>query len=1211
MNRKITLWRSLKTRVTLLTLSIFVIGIWSVAFYASQMLREDMQLELGEQQFSTVSALAREIDSRLSDRLLALETVAKEVTPKVMGNAAALQNLLEQRPLLQLLFNGGVFVTGTDGTAIADVPVSAGRIGTNYLDRESVSIPLKDGKPVIGRPAMGKKLGTPIFSIIVPIFDGGSRVVGVMVGTINLGKPSFLDQIAQNRYGKSGGYLLIAPQHRLIVTASDKTRVMQPTPAPGVNRMHDRYSQGFEGFGTAVSSRGVLELSAAKGIPAAGWLIVVTLPAQEAFAPIDRMLQRLFASALIFTLLAGALTWWMISRMLRQQFAPMLAASQALAARSSGDHPIKALPVSHADEVGQLIGDFNRLMENYAQREELLKASESFKDVVLNSMDAEIAVVDQHGVIRAVNARRRQFSLENSAEPGKPAPRTGVGSNYLSAARVDLISDTEDVLPARNGIQAVLQGRLPSFSLEYPCHSPQQLRWFSMTVMPLGQHANEGAVITHRDITERRQTQDSLRRNQIMMERTEGRARLASFEWEVDTNIVTWSPQMFRIFGRDPAQGIPNLDRQGELYTPQSTQELFAAVRQAVAHGTPYELELMTVQPDGEQRPCCVTGFPERDASGRVVRLCGLVQDITERKREEEKIRLAASVFSHAREGITIANPDGTIIDVNEAFSRITGYAREEVIGQNSRLLQSGHHNRAFYETMWKVLATEGHWSGEIWNRRKSGELFAEMISISAVRDASGKTRQYVALFSDITAIKEHQSQLEHIAHFDALTSLPNRVLLADRLQQAMAQAQRRGQQLAVAYLDLDGFKAINDQHGHGAGDQLLVALAHHMKQGLREGDTLARMGGDEFVAVLCDLADMAASLPLLTRLLTSAAQPVQWTELSLQVSASLGVTFFPQLQDIDADQLLRQADQAMYQAKVAGKNRYQIFDAAQDRDLRGHHESLERVRLALEHREFVLHYQPKVNMRTGQVLGAEALIRWQHPERGLLAPAMFLPVIENHPLAVMIGEWVIETALTQVEVWQSAGLALPVSVNIGARQLQQSDFVERLQTILASHPGLKHGSLELEVLETSALEDIARVAQVIEACALMGVGFALDDFGTGYSSLTYLRRLRVTLLKIDRSFVRDMLDDPDDLAILQGVIGLAAAFKRQVIAEGVETVAHGSLLLRLGCELAQGYGIARPMPPEQVPAWAATWQPDAAWTESPWHGAAPQAMDA
>lgn len=333
---------------------------------------------------------------------------------------------------------------------------------------------------------------------------------------------------------------------------------------------------------------------------------------------------------------------------------------------------------------------------------------------------------------------------------------------------------------------------------------------------------------------------------------------------------------------------------------------------------------------------------------------------------------------------------------------------------------------------------------------------------------------------------------------------------------------------------------------------------------------------------------------------LTMVGTPIKVADLTVQVSASIGITFYPQKQDIDADQLLRQADQAMYQAKVAGKNRYHLFDAEQDSSLRGHHESLERIRLALAQGEFLLHYQPKVNMRTGQVIGAEALIRWQHPEKGLLPPALFLPVIEDHPLAVEVGEWVIDTALVQMERWHILGLDVPVSVNVGARQLQEADFVERLQGILAKHPQIKPSCLELEVLETSALADMAQASQVIQDCAELGVRFALDDFGTGYSSLTYLKKLRVKQIKIDQTFVRNMLEDPDDLAILVGVIGLAEAFNHEVIAEGVETIEHGTALLKLGCGLAQGYGIARPMPAADMPAWAAVWRPDAAWAAQP-----------
>jgi EAL domain-containing protein (putative c-di-GMP-specific phosphodiesterase class I) len=368
------------------------------------------------------------------------------------------------------------------------------------------------------------------------------------------------------------------------------------------------------------------------------------------------------------------------------------------------------------------------------------------------------------------------------------------------------------------------------------------------------------------------------------------------------------------------------------------------------------------------------------------------------------------------------------------------------------------------------------------------------------------------------------------------------------------------------------------------------------MKQTLREGDTLARIGGDEFVAILLDLTKIEDSMPMLTRLLTAAAEPVQYGEITLQVSASLGVTFYPQAENVDADQLLRQADQAMYQAKQAGKNRYHVFNAELDSSVCGRYESLDHIRQALTAGEFVLYYQPKVNMRTGTVVGSEALIRWQHPEKGLLTPDRFLPEIGDHSLAIDIGEWVIDTALAQMEIWQGAGLNIPVSVNVGARQLQQPDFVERLRKMLAAHPKVSHSCLKLEVMETSALKNVAVVSQVMEACRELGVLFAIDDFGTGYSSLTYLKQLPVSTIKIDQTFVHGMLNNQDDLSILKGVLSLSSAFHREVIAEGVETNEHGAMLLRLGCDLAQGYGIARPMPASEFPSWTADWRPDPSW---------------
>jgi diguanylate cyclase (GGDEF)-like protein len=357
-------------------------------------------------------------------------------------------------------------------------------------------------------------------------------------------------------------------------------------------------------------------------------------------------------------------------------------------------------------------------------------------------------------------------------------------------------------------------------------------------------------------------------------------------------------------------------------------------------------------------------------------------------------------------------------------------------------------------------------------------------------------------------------------------------VLLADRLGQGIAQSLRRGDILAVAYLDLDGFKVINDRHGHNIGDDLLIGVASHMKSALRAGDSLARIGGDEFVAILADLKQSQDCIPLLTRLLRAASSPVMVEGVRLQVSASLGATLCPR-DGTDADLLICQADQAMYLAKQAGRNRYHLFDRDEGDAAKAQTDVVNRLREALERREFVLHYQPKVNMRTGLVIGAEALIRWQHPERGLLPPGAFLPAVEDHPLGIELGEWVMDAALAQAAIWRQAGLELPVSVNVGARQLQQADFVARMAACLRSHPEVPPSWLELEILETSALLDVNLVTMLMRACQEMGVRFALDDFGTGYSSLTYLRRLPAEMLKIDQTFVRDMLKDTNDFAIV------------------------------------------------------------------------------
>ncbi|MGA9045729.1 putative bifunctional diguanylate cyclase/phosphodiesterase [Sulfuricurvum sp.] len=549
-------------------------------------------------------------------------------------------------------------------------------------------------------------------------------------------------------------------------------------------------------------------------------------------------------------------------------------------------------------------------------------------------------------------------------------------------------------------------------------------------------------------------------------------------------------------------------------------------------------------------------------------------------------------LYDFAPVGYCTLNPKGVIVQANTTAASLLGVTRNTLLQQSISKFILKEDQDVFYLFRKKTVNSQVQQSCELRMHHLDGRLLWMHLS------ATSTTSSFRLVLSDITRIKEYQRKLEHIAYYDVLTKLPNRTLFADRLHQAMKQALRHTQPLAIIYLDLDGFKRINDAHGHDVGDQFLIRISEHIQETMREGDTLARIGGDEFVVVLPDLASIKECIPTLDRLLKAASKEVYIDELVLNVSASLGITFYPQSEAVDADQLLRQADYAMYQAKLAGKNRYFVFDTAQNGIIRELYEIIARIQKGMDTHEFILYYQPKVNMRTGEIIGVEALIRWLHPEKGIINPLDFLPKIEDHPLIVEIGEWVIDTVLTQMEEWHVIGLDFPVSVNISAKQLQQNNFLERLREILSRHMDISPSKLEFEVLETSKLEDLIRISDIIKACSVLGIHFALDDFGTGYSSLTYLKHLPVSVLKIDQSFIRGMLDNPDDLSILKGVIGLASAFHRQVIAEGVETIEHGKILMEMGCDLAQGYAISPPIPANQVLHWSHVWKSDPVWRD-------------
>ncbi|MEY4748096.1 MAG: hypothetical protein RIQ60_310 [Pseudomonadota bacterium] len=593
-----------------------------------------------------------------------------------------------------------------------------------------------------------------------------------------------------------------------------------------------------------------------------------------------------------------------------------------------------------------------------------------------------------------------------------------------------------------------------------------------------------------------------------------------------------------------------------------------------------------------------ISYVPERDEHGQVSGYFVLGTDITERRRAEQALREGeerlARVLDGADQGYWEWDLATQHFSVSARWETMLGYAPGELRVQPEHWPDLVHPE----DLPVAQASIERHLAGlspsheaEIRCRTKAGEWIWILTRGRIVRRAGDGTPLLMSgTHTDITPLKQHQAELDRVAHFDALTGLPNRRLMTDRLEQALLRARRNGLRCAVCLLDLDGFKAINDQHGHAVGDQVLVGISGHLKAILRAEDTLARLGGDEFVLLLSDLASADDCTQILERVLQALVQPVAAEGLLLHTSASIGASLYPD-DDVDADTLLRHADQAMYLAKQAGKNRYQLFDLEIDRRTHARRDLLAEVALGLERDEFVLHYQPKVDLHSGRVIGAEGLIRWQHPQRGLLQPDAFLPELVGSDLEQPLGDWVQDAALRQIQAWADAGLTLGVSINVSANHLLKADFCARLADALARHPAVRPSDLVLEVLETAAIQDMEQAVQILHDCTALGVTFALDDFGTGYSSLSYLRRLPVHRLKIDQSFVRTMLSDAEDLAIVRSVIELASVFRRDAIAEGIETPEHMAALRALGCRYGQGYGIARPMPAEAMPDWCREWE--------------------
>ncbi|MDF1827774.1 MAG: EAL domain-containing protein [Legionellaceae bacterium] len=566
------------------------------------------------------------------------------------------------------------------------------------------------------------------------------------------------------------------------------------------------------------------------------------------------------------------------------------------------------------------------------------------------------------------------------------------------------------------------------------------------------------------------------------------------------------------------------------------------------------------------------------------------LHDITFRKSVEHELKIAANVFNHAKEGIVITDPKGVIINVNQEFSRITQYSKDEVIGQTMRVIQSGKYDSAFYQDLWSSLKTKGYWYGLIWNKRKNGEIYPQLEAISSVKDEAGDVSHYVSVFHDRTEEEKQQKRLEYMANYDELTGLPNRALVIDRLEQAMLATKRTKNFIAILFIDLDKFKKMNDDFGHHFGDLVLKKFSSVIKAYIRDSDTLARYGGDEFILLLTEIKHQNQYLSLLKRLDEQLQKPMMIESHKINMAASIGVTLYPQKHPVSAEQLIRQADQAMYESKLKGHGGYTIFDTDNELHQKDDNQFIHELKTAMHDQKLEMYYQPQVNMLTRKILGVEGLIRWHHPEHGLLLPNDFLPKVRSDEFLSELSDWTIKQALRQLNAWHQAGIKLSISVNINPFEFDREDFVQHITRLIAPYPKKLIQYLEFEILESSTLSDMTQASQFVAQCKALGIKFALDDFGAGYSSITQLLALPFDYMKIDMNFIKNILDNPRDIQILQAILDIARAVEIDVIAEGVETPQHQALLLKLGCVFGQGYAFSEALGIDDFNQWYKDW---------------------
>lgn len=685
-----------------------------------------------------------------------------------------------------------------------------------------------------------------------------------------------------------------------------------------------------------------------------------------------------------------------------------------------------------------------------------------------------------------------------------------------------------------------------------------------------------------RDITERKTAQLAAQHQRNLLDEAQRLGQLGSWELDLVKGALYWSAEIYRIFELDPADFQPSYENFLKAIHPEDRDKVNQAYSQSLIDKQSYDVEHRLLMPDGRIKwvhEHCTSDF---DEAGKPLRSVGAVQDVTEHKRAEDQLRIAAATFE-THEAIMITDADANILRVNQAFEATTGYSVEDVLGKNPRILNSGHQDKAFYAVMWQQLNTAGTWSGEMWDRRKDGQIYPKWLTITAVKNGQGTITEYVAIFSDITERKEAEQEIRNLAFYDALTKLPNRRLLMDRCHQALAASVRSQTFGALLFLDMDRFKVLNDTLGHDYGDLMLIEVADRITGCVRDVDTVARLGGDEFVVLLEEaghsLDDASRRTAVVAeKIRASLALPYQLKDSVHHSSPSIGVSLYHG-EDESVDTLLKQADMAMYQAKDSGRNAVRFFDPNMQLAVETRASLETDLRHAIANQELHLYYQIQVD-REFRPLGVEALVRWKHPARGMVSPGQFIPIAEESSLILDIGHWVLDTACRQLASWGNYRITreLTVAVNVSAAQFRQPDFVDQIATLLRDHQ-VDASRLKLELTESVVMADVADVVAKMQALKTLGVKLSMDDFGTGYSSLSYLKRLPLDQVKIDQSFVRDIATDSNDAMMVRTIIDLAQNFGLDVVAEGVETEEQRLFLKQHGCPGYQGYLFSKPVP--------------------------------